>query len=886
MHKNYDHTLESKLYENWESAQIFQPLQNGDPKQKSFSIIMPPPNANGDLHIGHALFVTLQDILTRYHRMQGDATLWLPGADHAGILTQVVYERELEKQNKTRFDLGREHFTANLYEFTLKHRSQMESQLRRLGASCDWSRKAFTLEPRFEAPIATTFKKLYDDGLLYRGERLVNWCSRCQTALSDLETKHEVKETSLWHIRYPTIDGQDEIVVATTRPETLLGDTAVAVHPQDPRWQKLIGRKVRVPLVNRDVPVVADPEVEQDFGTGAVKVTPAHDFFDFALAARHKLPALQVIGFDARLTKLAGVYQGQLVAEARRVIVADLQRQKLLLKTERLTNNVSVCERCGTAIEPQISLQWFVKATPLAQRALKAIEAKQILFKPARFEKQLMRWLKNIQDWCVSRQLWWGHQLPVWYCGTQSLSPLQLALNPIPKTQGCGQIVVSVAPPAKCLNCGLSNLIRDPDTLDTWFSSGQWPFNALGWDFHGDGPHHSPDFDNYYPTSVMETGYDILFMWVARMIMLGLYVTDQVPFKTVYLNGLVKDAQGQKMSKSKGNVINPLQVTQDLGADSLRFALINGAGPGVDLKFNIANAQAGRNFANKIWNLARYLKEKPAAALPEMPKSLVDAWLLTRIRKVLNSVTKDLESLRPNRALETLYAFVWNDFADWYIEVAKIRNHDRAFAYAHAAFKTILAMLHPFMPFVTEAVYQELYTNKTAPLLAIARWPEFMLPSGLAPLAKQFDQFRVLVTAARNIKQLAGIPKTSKPAFTLQAGGLQALFKREQKLFLGLVPASTLTLADLVSTKLSGPRVAGEYGILLLETANSAATEIKQRLNSRVVNLRSRREAKIKLLDSSSFTKKAPTAVVENIRMQVQDINSEIDKIEAALGGF
>ena len=888
MDKTYNHSGEPALYKAWEDSQAFQPMPSGQRAQKNFCVIMPPPNANGNLHIGHALFVTLEDILVRFHRLLGEATMWVPGADHAGILTQVVYERELEKTGQTRFELGREHFVANLYEFTLKHRGRMEDQLRRLGASCDWSQKAFTLEPRFDAPINATFKKLYNDKLMYRGERLVNWCSRCQTALSDLEVKHETQAATLWHIAYLTTDGKNKIVVATTRPETMLGDTAVAVHPDDPRWQKLIGQQVILPLLKRAIPVVTDPAVDITFGTGAVKVTPAHDAFDLALAGRHHLGALQVIGFDGRMTKLAGPYEGQLFTEARQTILTDLKNQDLIVKEETFENNLGACERCGTVIEPQISLQWFVRTKPLAQVAKDAVAQKRVVFTPPRFTKEFARWLDNIEDWCVSRQLWWGHQLPVWYCGSGPLSPLQKALNRLPEVPGCGEVIISVETPEACPKCKSSQLVRDPDTLDTWFSSGQWPFNVLGRDPFDDGDHNPPEYKRFYPTSVMETGYDILFMWVARMLMLGLYVTGEVPFKTVYLHGLVRDSAGRKMSKSKGNVVDPLSVVEKIGADSLRFALVHGTTPGNDLKFSPQLATAGRNFSNKLWNMGRFLKTHPAdlSALPK-PESYIDAWLVFYVNKTIDSVTKDLLALAPGRALETLYNFVWNEFADWNLEVAKIRSHDRAFGYAHWAFRNLLVLLHPFMPFVTEALWQELYSHTDHPLLITATWPKAEVVADLEPKALAFEQFKQLVTAARGLKQLAQLPQNEAADFALAPSQqFAAVVDQEQKIFLPLARAKTLKVETQTDRLAKGLKSVGDYGILVLQTAQGQATALKKRLTGQRAETAKRLKAKAALLKKKDFKAKAPAEVIKKIETEITDIEKLVETLNNALAGL
>jgi valyl-tRNA synthetase len=728
MDKVYQHQeTEGKWSSFWEKQGYFTPEIN--PKKKPFTIIMPPPNANGELHVGHALFVTLQDILTRYHRMKGNSALWLPGADHAGIQTQVVYERILEKQGKTRYDLGRNEFYAQVYDFTLKNKEVMEDQLRRLGASCDWSREKFTLDPAISKAVYLTFKKLYDDGLAYRGERMINWCPRCTTALSDAEIVHQEKEATLWFIRYPLIQETEKagqcvplkekfIVVATTRPETMLGDTAVAVNPDDKRYKNLIGCKAYVPLISREIPIIADNSVDKKFGTGAVKVTPAHDPTDFEISERHNLPKIQIIGFDSKVTAEGKRYAGLKFNEARRQILEDLKKEGFLEKEKPYLHSVGRCERCNDVVEPLISLQWFIKMKPLATLAIRAVKEGKIKLLPRRFEKVYYQWMENLRDWCVSRQIWWGHQLPVWYCGTKGLSDLQRRLNDIAETPGCGEVIVAAEKPSECPKCQNAKLIQDPDTFDTWFSSGQWPFTTLGW------PKQTSDFQYFYPTSVMETGYDIFFLWVTRMIVLGLYCTGQVPFQTVYLHGIVRDAKGQKMSKSKGNVINPLTVADQYGADAVRMALVFNTTPGNDQNLGEDKIRGMRNFTNKIWNIARFVIDfKPDSYETGITKTLQaeDKVILEELKKTQEKVTKSLENFRFSEAAQTLYQFIWHQFADIYIEKAKSRRAETQAILEHVL-KVSMELLHPFMPYVTEEIWQKLpHQGKS---IMVAPWPK------------------------------------------------------------------------------------------------------------------------------------------------------------------
>ncbi len=706
MDKVYDHRqTEGKWYALWEEKEFFTPQI--DEEEKPYTIIMPPPNANGELHIGHAAFIAIEDILIRYHRMMGKPTLWLPGADHAGILTQVVYERELEKQGKTRFDLGRGAFFKQTYDFTRTNKKHMETQLKALGASCDWAREKFTLDPRISKAVYTTFKNLYDDGLIYRGERIINWCNRCGTALSDLEVEHEEREGKLWSIKYPIKDSRF-ITVATTRPETMLGDTAVAVNPNDKRFKSLVGKSVILPLMNRSIPILADAAVDQKFGTGAVKVTPAHDPTDFEIGQRNSLEIVSVIGQDGKMTASAGEFSGLRIAAARQKIVEKLEEQNLISAVENYSHSIGVCERCRSVVEPLISKQWFVKMKPLAEPAIRTVKTGKIKILPKRFEKIYFNWLENIRDWCISRQIWWGHRIPVYYCQET-------------KTAVCkkgGGVFVSIENPTKCPFCNSTNFKQDQDTLDTWFSSGQWPYTTLGW------PKKTDDFNYFYPTSVMETGYDILFFWVARMIMLGLYATGKPPFHTVFLHGLVRDEHGQKMSKSRGNVIDPLKVANKYGADAVRMALVFGTSPGKDINLSEGKIKGMRNFTNKIWNIGRFIIDMK----PPKPKSAKqteeDKWILDELERTRKVVTKSIEAYRFGQAAEDLYEFVWHKFADKYIEHTKTRREE-AQPILEKVFEESLRLLHPFMPFITEDLWQRLpKKSRRGNSIMISPWPK------------------------------------------------------------------------------------------------------------------------------------------------------------------
>lgn len=695
MDKIYNHKdIEEKWYSFWEEKGYFQPNDS----KKTFSIILPPPNANGRLHIGHAMYV-IEDIMIRYHRMLGESTLWLPGADHAGILTQVVYERELEKEGKTRHDLGREEFFKQTYNFTQKNKKEMYDQLKAMGFSLDWSREKFTLDPEISKTVYSTFKKLYDDGLIYRGTRMINWCPRCSTVLSDLEVIHKEKEGNIWYIKYPIKDSEEFVTVATTRPETMLGDSAVAVNPEDSRYKGFVGKTAVLPLMGREIPILADSYVDPKFGTGAVKITPAHDPNDYEVGLKHNLEKIQVIGFDDKMTDKAGKYSLLDKYAARKQVVADLENLGLIEKIERHVNNIGVCERCATVVEPLISLQWFVSVNKvgksgknLSQDALEAVKKKKIKVIPERFEKIYYNWMENLHDWCISRQLWWGQQIPVWYRGDE--------------------VYVGVEPPVG------EGWIQDPDTLDTWFSSGQWPFTTLGY-----GQDNDSDFKKFYPTSVMETGYDILFFWVARMIMLGLYVTDEVPFETVYLHGLVRDEKGQKMSKSKGNAIDPLIAADQYGADAVRLALVFGTGAGNDANIGEGKIKGMRNFTNKLWNIGRYVIDmKPDDINYEANPDQTDKTILAELETVKASVNKAMVDYRFSQAAEELYDFVWHKFADRYIEESKNRRNE-AQGVLEQVLEESLRLLHPFMPLITEEIWQKL-PKKEGESIMVSPWPK------------------------------------------------------------------------------------------------------------------------------------------------------------------
>jgi valyl-tRNA synthetase len=706
---------EERWFQLWIDRGYFtaDPARSGEP----FSIVIPPPNVTGQLHLGHALNVTLQDVIVRMRRMQGYNTLWIPGTDHAGIATQNVVEREIAKQGLTRHDLGREKFVARVWEWKETYGGKILHQLRRLGASCDWSRERFTLDPGLSRAVARVFVSLYREGLIYRGHRMINWCPRCETALSDLEVDHKDARGNLWHIRYPFVDGSGSITVATTRPETMLGDTAVAVNPDDERYRAMVGKTLRLPLAGREIPLIADAAVEREFGTGAVKITPAHDFNDFEIGRRHQLPQISVIDIHGRMSDQAGAaYAGLSREDARKRVVADLEAQGLLEKVEPHAHKLAVCSRCDTVVEPLISEQWFMRMSDLAASAKEAVRDSRTKFHPKHWENTYFAWLDNIQDWCVSRQLWWGHRIPAYWCDKCG-----------------GEPIVAEERPAACPKCGNAELRQDEDVLDTWFSSGLWPFSTLGW------PDDTPEMRRYYPTTLLVTGFDIIFFWVARMMMLGLKCAGDIPFRDVYITPLVRDQFGKKMTKSRGNVVDPLEIMERYGTDAVRFTLAQLAVQGRDLILSDDRLAASRAFANKIWNAARFVMmnldgaPQPLPAVATEQLGLAERWILDRLDEAIRNVTRAIDEYEFNNAAMVVYQFIWHEFCDWYIELAKepLRAGGQRAAGARyvllTCFDRMLRILHPFMPFISEELWQALRPwfpeRPEAAHLPIAHWP-------------------------------------------------------------------------------------------------------------------------------------------------------------------
>ena len=809
--KAYDFTAtEKRLYEWWEKSGFFKPASDPkgpkfDPSQKTFVITIPPPNVTGELHLGHAMFVSMEDLMIRHARMNGFSTLWVPGSDHAGIATQLQVEKMLVKEGTSREKVGREEFLRRTWEWKEKYGGMIYNQIRRLGASCDWDRTRFTLDEGLSRAVREAFVRLYEKGLIYRGLRMINWSPGLKTAVSDLEVEYSEENGTLYYFKYMLADGSgDYIPVATTRPETILGDSAVAVHPEDERYQKFIGKMVVVPMVGREVPVIADEYVTREFGTGGLKVTPAHDPNDYALGKKHNLAFISMLDTSAKVNENGGAYQGLDRFDCRKKLWADMKEAGLVIKEEPYLIKVPRSQRGGEIVEPMVSTQWFVTIKPLADAALDAVRDGSIKIVPERFTKVYYNWLENIEDWCISRQLWWGHRIPVWYC------------------KDCGEVICTREDPTKCPKCGSSHLEQDPDVLDTWFSSGLWPFSTLGW------PEKTPDLEYFYPTAVMETGYDILFFWVARMIMMGIEFTGKPPFHTVYLHGLIRDEHGAKMSKTKGNVIDPLGVMNEMGTDALRFTLLVGSTPGNDANLSIKKVEANRNFANKIWNIGRFIigtvEDAPKSAKGKADWTLADSWIWARLQELIRTVDRLFETYQYGEAGRQIYDFLWNDFADWYVEIAKLQmadGGDRAYYTAVTLVRvldTALRLLHPFTPFVTEEIWGHLKAAGAGladatpdggweEALMLAHWPKAQASEGWEDgKIADFNRVQEVVRAIRNARTEKKVTPGKKIAATIVAGENKAVLESQKKTLtaLAFLDESQLTLTDAVKSAPEG----------------------------------------------------------------------------------
>ena len=867
------HAVEQPLYAWWEQHGFFQPhLAEG---REPFTMVIPPPNVTGRLHTGHGLTMTIEDILIRWHRMLGDPTLWLPGTDHAGIATQNVVERELAKEGKTRQELGRELFVEDVWEWKDRYGGIITDQLRRLGSSLDWTRERFTLDDGLSRAVRVAFKRLYDDGLIYRGEYLVNWCPRCNTAISDLEVEHEERQGSLWYIRYKLAqDGDDDwrltsgdapsITVATTRPETLLGDTAVAVHPEDERYAALVGREVLLPALGRRIPIIADESVDRNFGTGAVKITPAHDPNDYEMGKRHGLPFVNVMNKDATINENGGPYAGMERYAARARLVNDVEAAGNLAKIEPHMLSVGTCERCGTVVEPLISTQWWVKMEPLAKPAIASVREGRIKIVPERFERVYFHWLENIRDWTISRQLWWGHRIPVWYCDT------------------CGKQTVEVDPPKECAHCGSTAIHQDEDVLDTWFSSALWPFSTLGW------PEETEDYRTFYPTSVLETGYDIIFFWVARMIFMGLYLTGKEPFHTVYLHGLVRDELNRKMSKSLNNIVDPLELMDQYGTDAVRFTFATSSTPGQDFALQPLRLEAARNFANKLWNATRFVIGKlddlprdqsslvAAGSLKDAPYTLADRWIISRFHRLAGDVERLLGSFNLGEAGRQIQSFFWEEFADWYIEVAKVQlegdseRQKLTRSVLYTVLEGTLRLLHPFMPFVTEVAWQHLTQGALGRALIVASYPRGDEAALDAGAERDWTLIQEIVRGIRNARNEANVEAPRWIAATIAAGSKATVVEQQRAAIsrLARVAPDKLEIVEALPEKPQNTTafVAGTAEVYLPLAGMVDLAEERARLAKELERAEAevaRRQAK---LANANFVNRAPANIVQGER--------------------
>ena len=858
-------TVEKRIYEMWQSHGCFKGVI--DPDKKPFSIVMPPPNVTGQLHMGHALDSTLQDILTRYKRMQGYAALWLPGTDHAGIATQIKVEEELRvKEGLTRYDLGREKFLDRVWEWKNKYGDRIVEQQKVLGASCDWDRSAFTMDETRAKSVRETFCELYEKGLIYKGSRIINWCPKCRTALSDAEVEYKDMPGSFWHIRYPIEDSDEEFIIATTRPETMLGDSGVAVHPDDERYKHLVGKNAILPLVGRKLPIVADEYVELGFGTGAVKMTPCHDPNDYEVGLRHNLEQILCIDEDAKIIN-GGKYNGMDRYEARKAIVADLEEQGYLVKVEPYNHNVGCCYRCGTVVEPLTSPQWFVKMKPLAEAAIEVVKDGRIKFVPERFTKTYMNWMENVHDWCISRQLWWGHRIPAWYC------------------DDCGKITVSRTDPCECEHCHSKNIHQEEDVLDTWFSSALWPFSTMGW------PDKTPELDYWYPTSVMVTGYDIIFFWVARMIFSGMEQMKKEPFHTVFIHGLVRDSQGRKMSKSLGNGIDPLEMAEKYGADALRFNLITGNSPGNDMRFYVEKCEAMRNFCNKIWNASRFVMMNLTVEDNHLPEALEteDKWILSKLNRVVKEVCDNMDSFELGVAAGKIYDFIWDDYCDWYIELTKPRLNGDDEAAKESAQRVllyvlveILKLLHPFMPFITEEIWQALPHEGDA--LTMQSYPEYSEKLNFPEDEANFGMVMDAIKAVRARRSEMNVPPSRKSHLIIVTEKAKA-FTDGEKFICKLAYASGVEVrAELPESTDGMVSVITDNARMFMPMAELVDLEKERaRMEKELANAKKQLDGQNAKLANENFVSRAPEKVVNAEREKKAKLEALIENLEESL---
>ncbi len=870
LEKLYDpKNVEDRIYKSWLDGKYFH--AKCEMNKPTYTIVIPPPNITGQLHMGHALDNTLQDILIRYKRMAGFDTLWLPGTDHASIATEAKIVEAMRKEGISKEDLGREGFLERAWEWKRQYGGRIIEQLKKLGSSCDWDRERFTLDEGCNKAVKEVFVRLYEKGLIYRGERIVNWCPVCLTSISDAEVEYEEQAGHFWHLRYPLKDGTGYLELATTRPETMLGDTAVAVHPDDERYKHLVGKTLILPIVHREIPIVADEYVEMDFGTGCVKITPAHDPNDFEVGLRHKLPVIDTFTDDAHIAEGYGKYSGMDRFQARKAIVADLEAEGALIKTENYSHNVGTCYRCHSTIEPKVSKQWFVKMEPLAKPAIEAVRSGETRFVPERFDKIYYHWMENIKDWCISRQLWWGHRIPAWYCAD------------------CGEIIVSKETPEKCTKCGSTNLSQDPDTLDTWFSSALWPFSTLGW------PENTADLQHYFPTNTLVTGYDIIFFWVARMIFSSCEQMGKAPFDTVLIHGLVRDAQGRKMSKSLGNGIDPLEIIDKYGADALRFTLATGNSPGNDMRFSDEKVEASRNVANKLWNAARFvlMNLEGNEEAPHIPEKLAleDKWVLTKFNTVVKEVTENLDKFELGIAVQKLYDFIWDILCDWYIEICKIRLSSsdeelkkNARAVLVYVMSNTLKLLHPFMPFITEEIWQTLPHSGDS--IMVSPWPTYDESYVFTKDEENMEHIMTAVRAVRNRRAEMNVPPSKKANLDIVTKETD-LFCDSAKYFQRLASAASLRVSDDENVfELDGSvSVVTDVATIYIPMAELVDLEAeRKRLNKELEEVEKKLSQINGKLNNQGFLAKAPANVIEEQKANQIKLNEKAELLKASIG--
>ena len=871
--KTYDpKAIEDRTYAKWMGRKYFH--AEVDRSKKPFTIVMPPPNITGKLHMGHALDNTLQDILIRYKRMQGYNALWIPGTDHASISTEVKVINKLKEEGIDKNELGREGFLKRTWEWREEYGRTIVDQLKKIGSSCDWDRERFTMDEGCSEAVLEVFVRLYEKGYIYKGSRIINWCPVCRTSISDAEVEHEEQAGHFWHINYPIADGSGYVEIATTRPETMLGDTAVAVNPEDERYQHLIGKTLKLPLTDREIPVIADPYVDREFGTGCVKITPAHDPNDFEVGRRHNLPEINIMNDDATINCPGSKYDGMDRYEARRAIVADLEEQGLLVRVEEHVHNVGTHDRCHTTVEPLIKQQWFVKMEEMAKPAIEAIKNGDLTFVPERFDKIYLHWLENIRDWCISRQLWWGHRIPAWYC------------------DDCGEIVVAKSAPAVCPKCGCTHLTQDPDTLDTWFSSALWPFSTLGW------PKQTEDLDYFYPTDVLVTGYDIIFFWVIRMVFSGYEQTGKCPFHHVLIHGLVRDSQGRKMSKSLGNGIDPLEIIDQYGADALRLTLVTGNAPGNDMRFYMERVEASRNFANKVWNASRFimmnLPEDADLDMAELdPAKLTDAdrWILSKVNSLAKEVTANMDNFELGIAVQKVYDFIWEEFCDWYIEMVKPRLYNKEDETRGAALITLktvliraLKMLHPFMPFISEEIFCNLSGEES---IMISSWPEYREDWNFEKEEHAVETIKEAVRAIRNVRSSMNVPNSRKATVYVVAAdaGVREIFENGKVFFATLGHAGEVVIqadkAGIADDAVSALTAAAAIYMPLAELVD-VVKEI-ERLKKEEERLTKELARVNGMLGNEKFVSRAPEAKIQEERKKLEKYTQMMDQVKERL---